>query len=146
MREVQYRIDSAGREVPEPSVHRWVEWLAVYRREGKHVVARHELDVDGERVIVSSVFTGHDLAFDGPPLLYETMVFGGKLSGMRVRWSSRSMALFGSGLMYGNVETRKHPSIVRHELSLLLVRRDAFAEGPPDNVQRALHGVDREVP
>lgn len=142
MRELQYRIDSIGREVVEPSVPRWVEWLAEFRREEKHIVSRHRLSIDGVDVIVSSIFTGMDMALADPPLLYETMVFGGALSGMRMRWSSRKMAVFGAGLMVGNVEMRKHPSVVRHELSLLLARPDAFSEGAPDVVQCAMHGVE----
>lgn len=142
MRAIQYRIDSIGREVVEPSLHRWLEWLAEYRREGRHIVARHELDVDGVAVIVSGVFLASDMATDGPPLLYETMVFGGALSGMRTRWSSRTMAVFGAGLMAGFIESRKSPSIVRRDISLLLVRADAFSEGEPDAIQRAMHAVE----
>lgn len=45
---------------------------------------------------VSTVFLGIDHAWTkGPPVLWETMVFGGKLDGEQQRYTSQSAALLG---------------------------------------------------
>lgn len=60
-----------GREpVPEPDLLRWAVWFGTTDRR----VAFTDL---GEDVCVSTVFIGLDHSFgEGPPLLFETMVFG----------------------------------------------------------------------
>lgn len=48
-------------------------------------------------VDVSTVFLGldHNFMDDGPPLLYETMIFGGDHNGYQERYSTRQEALDG---------------------------------------------------
>lgn len=52
---------------------------------------------DIEGVMVSTVFLGIDYNYSGSgaPILWETMVFGGHLSGELWRYDSRKEALFG---------------------------------------------------
>src|SRR5690606_31539414 len=70
----RYRLDAAGRPVPEPDLLAWGRWMEGADR----TVARDE--VNG--ILVSTVFLGLDHAFfGGPPLLWETMAFGPPLDG-----------------------------------------------------------------
>jgi hypothetical protein len=70
----RYILDAAGNPVPEPDLYRWARW---YQTAERHV-ALDRLD-DGHWV--STVFLALDHGFasmfgEGPPILYETMVFG----------------------------------------------------------------------
>lgn len=48
-------------------------------------------------ITVSTVYLGIDHSFtgDGPPLIYETMIFGGELHEEQARYSTREQALEG---------------------------------------------------
>lgn len=50
----------------------WAESFEMLRRRGANIVAQ---DYVGS-VLVSTVFLGTDMAWSGPPLLFETMTFG----------------------------------------------------------------------
>ena len=56
-------------------------------------------------VRVSTVFLGldHSHSFDGPPVLWETMVFGGKYDGEQKRYSSFDVAQRGHQRMVAKV-------------------------------------------
>lgn len=54
-------------------------------------------------VEVSTVFLGLDHAFEGPPLLFETLVFGGELDGQMERYSTRQSAIAGHDQMVAKV-------------------------------------------
>ena len=70
-----------GKPVPEPDLMKWGTWMQT----GDRIVQQD--DVDG--VKVSTVFLGLDHNFgDGEPVLYETMVFGGKHDGFDERYST----------------------------------------------------------
>ncbi|MGI9403000.1 MAG: hypothetical protein ACR2OF_00635 [Hyphomicrobium sp.] len=58
--------------VPEPDLTKWSQWYEKAREE--RIVAKTNVgDMN-----VSTVFLGLDHSFgDGPPLLFETMIFGG---------------------------------------------------------------------
>ena len=64
---------------------------------GNEVTKRVALDHDGEgKVSVSTVFLGIDHAFGGgPPVLFETMVFGGQYSESQMRYHTWDEALEG---------------------------------------------------
>lgn len=90
----QYVLDHAGNPVPEPDIHKWRAWFMGNDR-------RLAFDVVGGTK-VSTVF----LAFDhrsvlmipddrGPPILWETMIFGGPHDDYQERYSSREAALAG---------------------------------------------------
>jgi len=67
--------------VAEPDVMKWAEWFESADR----TVARTETD----DVQVSTVFLATDHSFgDPPPILFETMVFGGEHDGDQNRCST----------------------------------------------------------
>lgn len=65
--------------VPVSELLTWAEWFETANRS----VARND---DGRGVVVSTVFLGIDHIFgDDPPILFETLVFGGTHDGEIVR-------------------------------------------------------------
>lgn len=56
-------------------------------------------------VTVSTVFLGLNLGV-GPPILWETMVFGGELDGEQERYTSKEDALVGHERMMARVSAR----------------------------------------
>lgn len=86
-----YILDEAGNPVKEPDLRTWAMWMNNGERRR---VKREEL-ADG--AVVSTVFFGIDHRFgDGPPLVYETLVFtpaGGE--GEMRRYTTRDEALAG---------------------------------------------------
>ena len=66
-------------------------WAAMFEGSGR-IVARTELD----EVAISTVFLGLDHRFgEGPPLLFETMVFGGAMDDTQARYSTWDDAVAG---------------------------------------------------
>jgi hypothetical protein len=68
----KYILDDDGNPVPEPDLLKWVTWMETgIRRVNMTLTTRGR---------VSTVFLGLDHRFrfldDGPPLLFETMIFG----------------------------------------------------------------------
>lgn len=68
--------------IEEPDLMKWAKWFET----GNRIVAKDTADIilDGEKVgkvDVSTVFLGLDHSFNDndKPILFETMVFGGKL-------------------------------------------------------------------
>jgi hypothetical protein len=83
-------IEVNGKPVAEPDVSKWGAWF----EQANRTVA----DMVTEQVRVSTVFLGIDHSFGGgEPLLYETMIFGGKEDGYQKRYSTRENALVGHG-------------------------------------------------
>jgi len=70
----KYILDTDGNPVEEPDLEAWGRWM---EQEGVRRVANTVL---GNAKIVSTVFLGLDHSFsdEGPPILFETMVFPGK--------------------------------------------------------------------
>jgi hypothetical protein len=72
VRTLQYILDETGEPVPCPDLFKWAAFLGDIAR---RTVAKTVL-ADGTRV--STIFLGTDHQFgDGPPLLFETMIFHG---------------------------------------------------------------------
>lgn len=89
-----YVLEHAGNPVPEPDLDKWVEFFA--NREARRVAAT-ELPGD---VLVSTIFLGLDHGWgEGPPVLWETLVFGGDLDGTMDRYTSKEAALAGHECM-----------------------------------------------
>lgn len=79
-------------------------------------VARTEF---GSDVLVSTVWLGIDHQFgDGPPLIFETMVFGGHLDGEQDRYSTEREARDGHHVMCDRV--RKSKKFVRNTIEALI--------------------------
>ena len=75
----KYILNEKGEPVAEPDLMTWARWF-----EDAH---RHVAGDKIGRSRVSTVFLGIDYNFydEGPPVLWETMVFGGKLDGQQSR-------------------------------------------------------------
>lgn len=92
----QYILDEDGNPQLEPDLLKWALWLEhSSRRTGKdcRILAR---DYVGE-IRIATDFLGLDFgALDGtPPLLWETMVFGGEYNYHQRRYTTRAEALAG---------------------------------------------------
>lgn len=75
-----YILDETGKPIAEPDLDKWGEWMQTPAR----IVAKDRI-ADSE---VSTVFLGMDHAWGGgPPVLWETMVFGGRLNQAQSRCS-----------------------------------------------------------
>lgn len=114
--------------IPEPCLDlmRWAHWLETADRR----VASTELEYD---IWVSTVFLGLDHSWgDGPPILFETMVFGppeqteifGRTRTLRpeshlgdmARYSTWEEAMIGHGRIVGRVRVALEHSAVAAEL------------------------------
>lgn len=78
-RPLAYRLNKDG-SVSPCSVEEWAQDFEA-ERGGKRI----RLD-DVGRVRVSTIFFGVDTAVDGPPLVFETMIFGGAHD----RWTTKT--------------------------------------------------------
>jgi len=78
-----YILDSENRPV-KTDLHTWGEWFSTV---GNRIVGYTEINSE---VRVSTVFLGtdHNYSRKGPPLLFETMVFGGELDEQMWRYST----------------------------------------------------------
>lgn len=80
-----YILDENGEPVPEPDLMTWARWYGTHER---HIGS----DQIG-RIRVSTVFLALNHAyFGGPPVLWETMIFGGPHDGYQERYKSRTDA------------------------------------------------------
>lgn len=95
-----YVLDEAGNPQPELDAATWARRLTQTNR----TVAKSAYG----NIVVSTVFLGinHDFSNEGPPLLYETMVFGGALDGTCRRYATRAEAEAGHAALLADVESR----------------------------------------
>lgn len=104
-----YVLDEHGEPRREPDVLAWARW---YETADRHVCDDYHAEGDGTKAIrVSTVFLGLDHGFDvgGPPVLWETLVFGGLLDGEMNRYTSKETAILGHQEMCMRVgETLHH--------------------------------------
>ena len=85
-----------GHEVVESNLTEWSEWFSANDRK----VARDTVNESD----ISTVFLGLDHSFgEGPPLLFETLVFSGKLDGEMDRYSTWDEAIAGHAAMIERV-------------------------------------------
>lgn len=85
---LKYVLDESGNPVPCDDLMAWAQWFEASGRR----VAR---DVIGESE-VSTVFLGMNHNYgEGPPLLFETMIFGGPQDSFQRRYSTRKEAMIG---------------------------------------------------
>ena len=92
MRKDYWMLDEQGAPIPV-DFNTWAAWLL----DADRIVKRDSFTLNGQDILVSTVFLGVDHSFgaDGPPILWETMIFGGKHDGHQIRYSSRDHALKG---------------------------------------------------
>jgi hypothetical protein len=91
-----YILDERG----EPKVvdfETWARWFEASRTNRSRIIAQDKDESGETTVMVSTVFLGldHNYGGKGPPILWETLVFGGVLDGEMERYSSREAALRG---------------------------------------------------
>jgi len=80
----KYILNEKHEPVPVPDDFAWWEWFSTFNRK----VAQAEVG----SLIVSTIFVGIDLGFgDGPPQVFETMIFGGE-SGHEPCWRCSTWA------------------------------------------------------
>jgi hypothetical protein len=85
----RYILNEQGRPIPEPDLLKWAQWF-----EDSGELRRVAHDVKG-KLSISTVFIALDHSFgEGEPMLYETMVFGGR-EDMQERYRTREEALAG---------------------------------------------------
>lgn len=83
----KYILNAAGQPEHVASLETWAVWFEA--NFDKRSIGKTE--VDGQEV--STVFLGTDHAWGGgPPLLFETMIFGGKWDNWQWRWHTRDEA------------------------------------------------------
>lgn len=106
-------LNANGEPEPCDDLLTWGRWMQTAER---HVA--HDLDEgdDGRTIRVSTVFLGLDHKFSshGPPVLWETMVFGGLLDGEQDRYTSKAAALAGHQAMCQRVRESLHPRPSTH--------------------------------
>lgn len=86
----QYILDRLGNPVEEPDIKKWGEW---FQNTEARVVGFNRLPGD---IKVSTVFLGLDHSWDGgPPVLWETMIFGGEHDSYQDRYTTRDDAIAG---------------------------------------------------
>ena len=91
----QYVLDNQGQPHEEPDLIRWAEWLE-HAGDARRVAHDLWIDATGQEILVSTVFLGLDHAFGcGPPVLWETMIFGGPHDQHQDRYTSREAAVAG---------------------------------------------------
>ena len=74
----------------------------------RHIGNTHGVDPTGEAWRVSTVFLAVNHQWgDGPPILWETMIFGGEHDGYQERYTSREEALAGHALALSMCQNNK---------------------------------------
>ncbi len=101
----RYILDEKGVPVPCEDLIVWGKWLE--RADSDRIVKQTTRD----KVKVSTVFLGLDHSFglgEGPPILFETMIFGGEHDDYQQRYATREEALMGheeaEALVWGRTE------------------------------------------
>jgi hypothetical protein len=96
-----YILDHERRPVPVNDCLTWARWL-------EQVQDRHVADDKFDDVRVSTVFIGLDHRYgDGPPLIFETLIFGGALDGEMWRYSTWDDAEVGHKMAVKRVRERR---------------------------------------
>ena len=84
----RYILDANGRPQPCDDLMTWARWM----EDGNRVLRKTE--IGGVRV--STVFLGLDHSFgEGPPVLWETMIFGGEHDQYQDHYASEAAAIQG---------------------------------------------------
>lgn len=95
---LHYVLDADGNPQPCEDVLAWGQWFERASKDRSRIVAADKDEgPDGGQILISTVFLGldHNFHASGPPVLWETLVFGGALDGEMVRYASREAALTG---------------------------------------------------
>lgn len=78
----KYKLDAAGEPVPVSDFMEWARWFETKEAQAERVVRQEKV---GD-VKVSTVFLSLDHSWgEGPPVLWESMIFGGPHDGYQER-------------------------------------------------------------
>jgi hypothetical protein len=93
-RPMNYILDEHGNPQPCDDLMTWARW---FKTADRTVSNDYDEGDEGKTIRVSTVFLGldHNFIGSGPPILYETMVFGGVLDGEMDRYATREEAMIG---------------------------------------------------
>jgi hypothetical protein len=96
-----YVLDDDGNPVPVADAITWGVWY----EHADRVVKQDYVEGISPPVGVSTVFLGldHNFTGTGPPVLWETMVFGTSLDGRMRRYTSRDAAIMGHAELLADV-------------------------------------------
>jgi hypothetical protein len=85
-----YILDKHGKPKAVTDTMKWAAWFETYDR----VIAVDDIT---SKIYVSTVFLGidHNFTGEGPPVLWETMIFNGARDGYQERHASKRDALAG---------------------------------------------------
>lgn len=101
-----YVLDERGDPQRCEDLLAWANWM---KKHPRHVAEDYDGDGD-QRVRISTIFLGVSMNLfrdeDDPPLLWETMVFGGVLDRTIARYTSREAAIRGHQEMRRRVNER----------------------------------------
>ena len=94
-----YTLDAEGCPVPCHDTHAWARW--------HETAQRHVARTTYGEITISTVFLGldHNFTGSGPPVLWETMVFGGMLDNEMERYTNLGDARRGHDAMVLRVVT-----------------------------------------
>lgn len=83
-----------GIAVPEPDLMKWAKWMEDAKTSRERFLAKTKID---DEISVSTVFLGLDHSFEmeGPPDIFETMIFGGPKDQHCWRYATKADALVG---------------------------------------------------
>jgi hypothetical protein len=93
MSEIFYKLNPDG-SIEPCSID---EWGRMFQDLHGRTIAKDRDECGDDSIEVSTVFLGMDHRFSGkgPPVLFETLVFGGPLDGLMERYCTRDEALAG---------------------------------------------------
>lgn len=85
MKECRFILNDDGTTTPISDIAHWAEWI----ENKNHRVALTEI----KDVTISTIFLG--ISLEEPPILFETMIFGGEHDGAACRYQTKKDALEG---------------------------------------------------
>jgi len=100
-----YILDAHGEPQGVDDVVVWATWWEQARRNRSLVLAQDKDESGETTIMISTVFLSinHNFFGQGPPILWETLVFGGVLDGEMDRYSTRDDAFRGHQAMCARV-------------------------------------------
>jgi hypothetical protein len=82
----RYILNEKNEIIPCEDLLEWAKWMSLDKR-------KVALDIVGD-IKISTIFLGLDHNWgDGPPILFETMIFGGEHDQFQERYNTREEAL-----------------------------------------------------
>lgn len=105
-----FTLDEHGEPQPCGDLDVWAVWMEQARRDRRLVIAQDKDESGDGTIMVSTVFLGlnHNWG-SGPPILFETLVFGSVLDGEMDRYFTRDEAFRGHLAMCARVRATLHP-------------------------------------